>query len=532
MEEYSGGKIKKGSLYRVAFADIWQAKRDIANAVALPRNGMYWSHWASAEAYDEIVSLKGEIERLIKPPIGVVTIDMAQQYGIGLQDSTEALIRFREENQANYTTHLELNFPKEFKYRNNRFLFGLISYTCHLNGGRWKVDYAGTDEKLQRAIFAGSMFHTNTLEYVGRNDYHYGFKIKTAEIGDTEVYLKEPCNIKEGERCLIYGFDHIIGDDPPGTKYNQFMEIGIKSVDGDKITLSEPLKYRYDERWPDFPNVSFGKPRIISLDRLEYRQPKRAELVGGTITGSLQILADNVLLEDLIVEDYFWPALSKSIIVLNCHFKGGVELDKVGGELLCYNCTFDKHVTNGTGFDFIGLYDCTFMEGYEICPREYEVKNATVISNWKEDKWYSPVSEPPAQSGVEKATFETHRITRAIGNEADKAFNLKVKKSYKVVKMIDGNIILPYKYGEGDGWSSLIRCTNIDKTEISTADGRKGKVKNIIEGEGTDVIALWEGDEIKEGDVLSWYPLVELVDLGNHIVSNDFSHGLKPQIIS
>jgi len=538
--KFEPGPVSAGKYYSNDAGDVLEALRNIASAKAQPKAGFYWKLIGTAKEYqllktiehlkllisqrdEEIARLKGPQEK---------TIDMASGYGIGPDDCTDKLMHFREENQANYGLHLNLHFPKEFNYRNNRFLFGLISYTCYLNGGRWEVDYSGTDEKLQRAIFAGSMFHTNTLEYVGRNDYHYGFKIRTAEEGATEVYLKEPSNLKAGERCLIYGFDHIVGDDPPGTKYNQYMEIGIRTIDGDKITLSEPLKHRYDENWIDFPDVKFGKPRIISLDRIDYRQPKRAELIGGTITGSLQMLADNVLLQDLIVEGYFWPGLSKSTIAVNCHFKGGVEFDKVGGELICYNCTFDKHVTNGTGFDFIGLYDCTFMEGYEIASRRYEVKNATVIAGWKSDKYYAPVAEPPAQSAVDRATFEGHKITRAEGNLADTAFDIKRKKAYTLVRVEDGKIVIPYKHTEGDEWSALVRCTEFNRsgreTELFTTDGRKGIIQNITEGANNTCVVHCTVPDLKPGDTLYWYPLREIVDEGAHVVGPEFLKGVSP----
>jgi len=527
MEEYSGGKIKKGSLYRVAFADIWQAKRDIANAVALPRNGMYWLHWASAEAYDEIVRLQAELTGL-KTPVKTITIDMAKEYGVGVNDSTEALMRFNKNWFGRYDVHLILMFPNEFNYSNNRFMFGIVSYTAYLNGAVMKNTYSGSDEKFQRAIYASSMFHTNTMEYIGTTLYDYGSKIETAEQGSNVVKLKDHANLKVGDRALIYGYDHIIGDDPPGTKYNQWPK--ITSIEGNTITLSESLKHRMDENWKDSPGTTIGKPRILSLDRLDYIQPKRAEWIGGTITGSLQILGDDVLLEDLIVPDFFWPSLSKTIAAINCHFKGGTEFDKVGGSLLCYNCTFDKHVTNGTGFDFIGLYDCTFKEGYEIASREYEVIGAIVTSDWKDDVWYAPVSEPPAQSAVRKAIFAMHNITKTSDNKADTAFNLNRKKSYTVVSVQDGKIVIPYKHTEGDEWSALIRCTELGETELFTTDSRSAILINITEGENNSYIVEYDGDEFKEGDILYWYPLKEVVDLGGHNVSEDFIKGRYPQI--
>src|ERR1700722_20718070 len=85
---------------------------------------------------------------------------------------------------------------------------------------------------------------------------------------------------------LVYGYDQQGQGYPPNLRYFDYMTVASSNAGTGVVTLTSGLTNSYDSRWWDIPNyagtkVAFGAPRILSLQRAKYNQPRLIWLKGG-----------------------------------------------------------------------------------------------------------------------------------------------------------------------------------------------------------------------------------------------------------
>ncbi len=212
--------------------------------------------------------------------------------GDGATDNSAALIAMRDYMRADTSKVYRVFFPPgEYRYSNNRWLFGVpsiiidaygASFLCtastgwHVNDGPLNV-YEPFNDSGDSPLSPASTFVT-------------GDRFDTAAAGDVTITMTtsgDAANYSVGDRVLVHGYDQQ-GDNNYPFNMRYFEYKTIESVNGgaDTVTFTKPLIYDYDDRWFDTTRAGFfastvvyGKPRILSLERPNYTHPKYLRFV-------------------------------------------------------------------------------------------------------------------------------------------------------------------------------------------------------------------------------------------------------------
>lgn len=250
--------------------------------------------------------------------------------------------------------------------------FGPLRYTVYAYGVKLQSLKSGGSGSGARQPMHGSLpffFDRNRYDLTG--NWGTGYDIDTVEEGSLTVTLKTPAetaNFSVGGRALVYGFEHQGDAAPPNCRY--FEWVNVVAIDGGTgaLTFSEPLQYRYDDKWPltTFNTASPSGPgKIISLDSIYsidgtadrfyplYQHVKGLEVVPNPNQNPLGY--DSVLLpgEYLYMTDVihknFTPSINKFCISNRCQFFNRVELDKITDYVAFNDCYWRAPILEMSG---------------------------------------------------------------------------------------------------------------------------------------------------------------------------------------
>jgi|GEM_PF-6406383 len=284
--------------------------------------------------------------------------------GDGKSDDSNALYAMARQARARGYLTCAMTAGKIYTHRNPFFLSGIERIWIEGNGARIMNLRGGKVDKtflVNYSVLAfADCFSTNGHNlYHGRSTpHHFGALIGSAKAGSSSVVVYSGrTTLAPGARVLIYGFDRIsIGGYPPSPRFFEYN--AVEDIRGNVVRLKNGLRYDYDADWLDgtIPN-GLGRPRILSLDRPDFRQSRsivirnlgsalneRWTAPGSSRNGRLTFCGfDNLLLDGVVTDGGGIYVSQGGAAEINRTRANLVETDKVLDRVTYRNCVFGSH---------------------------------------------------------------------------------------------------------------------------------------------------------------------------------------------
>lgn len=283
----------------------------------------------------------------------IVPANTAEENDIAFSDMRNILLNIQA-SQAN--THFFLNFePGRYQYNNNRWLMGFNRVDVNARGAEFQCMHTG-GVGFSWAFQVPTMFRDTIYETLEQTAAPLA-KFKSVAAGAMTVELENPQDaalFAVGGRVYLYGFDQQGYGYPPNARFFEVQRVA--GLSGAIVTFENPLRFRYDDRWPDLPgDHGIGPGRMMSLDRENYTYPEHVAIRGATIVsgpvvpdGSVVVLgARNVLLEGFH-NAIIWPNESDKFVIRDSNLLK-LEMDKLVDTVIIDNCKTSDRITQGTG---------------------------------------------------------------------------------------------------------------------------------------------------------------------------------------
>ena len=295
--------------------------------------------------------------------------------------------------------------PGVYTYTNNRWLWGIQNVIVDAYGASFQC--TTTDPNYQNAIplNVNDFFDDGGNVPVPHSTFVNGYLINTANSGATSVTTSTASDagiFSAGMRVLVYGYDQQQGGYPPNMRY--FEEKTVSSVNASTgvVTFTKPLQYFYDSRWWDTTNydglgLSYGAPRILSLQRANYTRAQLIWIKGGNFLANsntptldtLQLTGDIVIYED-VKGLSFNAGQSGQTLIISSNFTGDVSNgDKMIDSLLIQDSTLDPApiapniaFSDCVGCNSLSIIRSTFYGNINlIAPRNLLISDSDIYPN-------------------------------------------------------------------------------------------------------------------------------------------------------
>ncbi len=314
--------------------------------------------------------------------------------GDGRTDNSTALIRLRDYMRADPSKRDALYFPPgHYQYTNNRWLWGVRSVVLDAHGAVFENTAPSGWHANMRPFNTHSIFDEDGdfTEHAPKT-YNSGVRFEGAAVGDTSINLLEAENFAVGDRVLLLGYNQQESNSfTLNARYFQWKT--VKDVAGSILTLDQPLQYDFRDGWRDTERdvdagaLLLGKPRVLKLDRPNFKYPKYIEINGAEFLpnpnpnagpNNLLLSADTLLVRNVRASGRAVPAENRVAVYADCIF-GGSEPDKLCDHVRFSRCTFTGDVVEATGINTLLYEDCTFYGKIQIAPRRLIMRRNRIV---------------------------------------------------------------------------------------------------------------------------------------------------------
>jgi len=309
-------------------------------------------------------------------------------------DNTAALFAVRQELatlpfRAQQPVTLVMPAGGVVTYADSRWADGYNDLVVELNGATILTSYKGTDNKLGRSLFNGTLLQKEVATYGGGMKYIEPVLIKSARAGDTVIEALEPGAFSDntvwfpGAYPLAWAKEVVFRGEPVGARNFEDGTAKIVSVsaDGSKLTLDKPLAFDYLTSYPDYlgtPGSPSGVGRITSLDNPAHRIPDRIVVQNGTLIAAENcpeafaiVARELVRLHKVKVVGHLTPTETPGAVELDeVDADSEIEVDKlVGrqGKVRITKSRLRKAVTNGGGSGGVEIEDSQSDTTVQLC---------------------------------------------------------------------------------------------------------------------------------------------------------------------
>lgn len=334
--------------------------------------------------------------------------------GDGVTDNGDALIALRD----TLTTDRQyvLFFPPgHYKYSNNRWLWGVKNVVIEANGVQFENISTSGWHANTRPFNTHSIFDEDgDVPEQAPKTFQSGQTFASALPGETTVDLLEPHTFAVGNRVLLLGYDQQGSAFPPNARYFQWNEVAF--VNGNAVTLQDPLVHEFRDDWPDTEltidggTLFIGKARMLSLDRPNFRYAERIEIQGAeflpnTGPNSMILGADTLVMKNVAAPSVV-PTENRIAEYTDCTF-ADAEPDKICDKATFVNCTLSGKIKEGTGINILTFEDCAITsDDIQIAPRSLFMRRNRIVTNNE----YGAVKSREAWP-TDRLVFENNTIT-------------------------------------------------------------------------------------------------------------------------
>lgn len=346
--------------------------------------------------------------------------------------------------QASATTVWRVVFePGIYLYTNNRWLFNVQNFICECYGTTFQNTSSSAAYIDGIPIYTRDMFDdAGDVAGLG-SSYVNGDLINTAAAGATSVTTTTASNAGHfsiGNRVIIMGYDQQQAGYPPNLRYFEQKTVSNVNAGTGVVTFTSQLQNSYDSRWwdttyPDGDQLAHGAPRILSIDRTNYKRAKLLWFRGATLAANtntpssyaIQVTADLGILEDVRGVGLNAYA-SGTLICSRCTLIGdqtGIDkmVDRVVIEdsLIDPNPGFASALTDCVGINDLTINRSRFLGAINQCaPRSLVVQDTDIIPAASAGQGIGTAATLPIRSVVIGGTrvFNTGSLSNGFTNKA------------------------------------------------------------------------------------------------------------------
>lgn len=535
-EYFKPGPVPMGTQVVDAYGSVWRAKKDIANAVSPPSANTYWAFVKiiPVVTIDSLLKRIGILETTYKPVDTVVekppvepppvvdpgiqniTINAATKYGIkadGITDNTAALLKMRSELAGKKDIFYRIEMPAgEIRFTDNTYAEGIIRAEFICTTGIFSMRCtSGSPWFAAKAPINTAGLLTYDLQYSPHGRFTPNFLFSSAKAGDISIKCSNASQFVAGQDILLAGYEVQGFGWPVNPRFFEWKT--IKSISGDLITFTEPLKYSYNDKWkdwqfPDDAQVKSGKPRIYKIDKTYSKYLKFTNFAMLSTTGvysQFRVPAETLICENGTFETMVWASENKLARFINCT-GGGWELDKVCDTVEIINCKIPSGLHAATGVKNLRVINSRIENYSPITPQNFYAENSYFGYSGQA---YASVYEFKYYTGMEQWDFKGNTFTNGVW----------VNNTYEftVADYANGIIYLP---GSTDPQSDLHHPAKLifQGSIIKSKDGTSSAtVTDIIDSNGQYGVIL---SNIKgtpqKGQVWQYHQIKSIVDLGGN----------------
>lgn len=477
----------------------------------------------------------------------------AREYGI-LPTNTDVqndagFAKLKTKMQSSTTTVWRVIFePGAYTYTNNRWLYGVQNVIIDGYGSTFQdTASAGGYRVNHTPLYTGSAFGDGGDAPYTSDAQVNGYLFNTASAGATSITTTTAAdagNFSAGMRVVLHGYDQQGEGLPPNMRYFEYKTVATANASTGVITFTNELAYFYDSRWWDTANYansgkSFGAPRILSLERANYAQPRLIWLRGGNYlpgangASQLQTPADLVIYENVTAQ-YVVPTTSDRTYYKRCNVKYA-EPDKVSNVVVFEDSVIDtmgvtnQAITGATGINNLAIIRTKVIGGnIGVSPRQLRVENADITpatSNYQGITTHANFGNPPTRSmSIGNTRVNNTGQTFFATNTASPGFSLTVGR-------VSGTDILVSFDATG---KKVAHSIDYGTTLTNTVTGNKGTITGIYYDAGSPgnlhITGTWATPTA--GDVFYFYDVMARYDGGgNSIVGTQIPFWRSPPAI-
>jgi hypothetical protein len=366
--------------------------------------------------------------------------------------------------------------------------------------------------KTVKPFYFGELFQNNVVEYDGKKVYQQCDMFKAVKAGSTEIELNTNYYAhKPGDRVLLFAGAFADHGYPPACtgEINK-----IKNIIDNKITFEWSIEYNYDENVIDIIDengVSYGKPRLLNLDRPENPYDRITTFKNITIAGDFNYAAADLTLFNVFVKGWWWPSESRLIKTSNCRF-ANCEYDKLVKTALSSYDFYVQGATNGGSIETIEWNYNSAGAPVQLCPRYLTIEYSNI---WNNTEWLESLSPYPAMNPIRRLLI--NKLILASGKESKAASHINIAPilpqdpHVPLIKRTEGKAIIT---------DSFFYATTMEKGTILFAENGSdaGEVTSIeYDSKNKEFIikGTWSGVPVGQW---RWSYVKLVIDKGGHKV--------------
>jgi hypothetical protein len=274
-------------------------------------------------------------------------------------------------------------------YADSRWADGYNDLVVELNGTTILTSYKGSDNKLGRSLFNGTLLQKEVAVYSGGMKYIDPVLIQDARAGSTTIRSVQAGAFSDatvwfpGAYVLPWAKEVVFRGEPVGARNFEDGTARVVSVsaEGSTLTLDKALAFDYLTSYPDY-TATVGSPsgvgRITSLDNPAHRIPDRITVQNGTIIAAencpeafAMVARELVRLHKVKVIGNLTPTETPGAVEIDeADVDGEVEVDKLvarKGKVRITKSRLRKPVTNGGGSGGVEITDSQSDTTVQLC---------------------------------------------------------------------------------------------------------------------------------------------------------------------
>jgi hypothetical protein len=458
-------------------------------------------------------------------------ISLERDFGVefdGVTDNADALRAVRHAMLKKKEHHIIYLSSGTMLSSENRWLFGIESFTLIGHNTVLRSITESKDEIFQRPIWVGELLQNNVLEYKGTKEYEIATKVVSTHAGEDHLIPLSKFKCSPGDQLLLYAGNHDDNGYPPPADA-EWLE--VEKADGEVLWLNYPLQESFSSSVWDNPVISgggCGQPRIVNLSRSQNTICKFAKFVNIVFGSAVRSNGEPVykadsgnfvfpaMRLDMIrckVEGYLWPSEAKTIYYEDVE-ANRTEFDKLVDMVICERVKFKGSPNGGGSIRKIIINNSYAGSGMRFDSRYLEVTNTHLRSNQDADanvdQYVGSLSTYPAKNPMRQVLIENLTFSSGISQASSHIDQFALSKL--IVDNVSDKRILISDF-------HIVKSMEEGTTVLFKEDGSNGGLITDISYREVDKMFVIEGDWNRvpsKGETWMWSYVKNVIDLGGH----------------